>query len=99
MKPDAERAASDRRGSARAALAAAGLWIALVAGASAGDRALIDFIGYSDDARYFAFEEFGIQDGSGFAYSSVYVVDLATDSWVLGTPVKVKAEDEAAPLW
>ncbi|MBD8066294.1 DUF2259 domain-containing protein [Devosia sp. PTR5] len=99
MKPDAERAASDRRGSARAALAAAGLWIALVAGASAGDRALIDFIGYSDDARYFAFEEFGIQDGSGFAYSSVYVVDLATDSWVLGSPVKVQAEDEAEPLW
>ncbi len=33
----------------------------------AGDRALIDVIGYSDDLRYLAFEEFGVQDGSGFA--------------------------------
>ncbi|WP_170848318.1 DUF2259 domain-containing protein [Devosia sp. YR412] len=64
----------------------------------AGDRALLDVIGYSEDARYFAFEEFGIQDGSGFAYSSIYVVDLSSDSWVIGTPIKLVAEDEAETL-
>lgn len=64
----------------------------------AGDRALIDFVGYSDDFRYFAFEEFGTQDGSGFAYSNMFVVDLSTDSWVVGTPVRVQAESEDESL-
>ena len=72
--------------------------LAAIQPATAGDRALIDVIGYSEDARYFAFEEFGIQDGSGFAYSSVYIIDLDTDSWVVGTPVRVQADDEQAPL-
>ncbi|QQR38887.1 DUF2259 domain-containing protein [Devosia rhizoryzae] len=66
--------------------------------AVAGDRALIDFVGFSEDFRYFAFEEFGEQDGSGFAYSNVYVVDLSTDSWVVGTPIRVRADSEDEPL-
>lgn len=72
----------------------------LLGPALAGDRALIDFLGYSPDARYFAFEEFGVQDGSGFAYSTVYVVDLSTDSWVAGSPFKAQAgdDDAEAPL-
>jgi predicted secreted protein len=66
----------------------------------AAERALIDFIGHSEDARYFAFEEFGIQDGSGFAYSTIYVVDLSTDSWVKGSPFRAMASetDYDAPL-
>ena len=71
----------------------------LLAGpALAGDRALADFIGYSDNGRYFAFEEFGVHDGSGFAYSSIYLIDLTTDSWVVGTPVRAEAKDETATL-
>jgi predicted secreted protein len=64
----------------------------------AGDRADIAIIGYSEDARYFAFEEYGIQDGSGFAYSTVFIVDLVEDSWVVGTPVRVRADDDGATL-
>lgn len=64
--------------------------------AYAGDSALLNVIGYSKDGRYFAFEEYGIQDGSGFAYSSIYIVDLNDDSWVVGTPIRVVEEyDEA----
>ncbi|KKB78683.1 hypothetical protein VW35_09160 [Devosia soli] len=66
--------------------------------ALAGDRALIDFIGFSPDAKYFAFEEYGIQDGSGFPYSTIYVIDLANDAWVKGTPFRARAEDEYTPL-
>lgn len=73
-------------------------FLALGLPALAGDRALIDYVGFSPDFRYFAFEEFGIQDGSGFAYSSLYVVDLSTDSWVVGTPVRVQAESEETSL-
>lgn len=66
--------------------------------AMAGDRALTEIIGYSDNGRYFAFEEFGVQDGSGFAYSNTFLVDLDQDRWVVGTPVKLQAEDEDVSL-
>lgn len=93
MKPNVAKAVMARRGAS-----VLGLLALLASPALAGDRALIDLIGYSEDGRYFAFEEFGIQDGSGFAYSSIYVVDLSTDSWVVGTPVREQAEDEAVSL-
>lgn len=57
------------------------------------ESAQFDPIGYSPERQYFAFEEYGIQDGSGFAYSTIYVVNLETDAWVSGTPVRAKASD------
>jgi len=65
----------------------------------AGDRALYEIIGYSPDNRYFAFEEYGIQDGSGLAYASIYMIDLVDDRWVVGTPVLVQSNDETEPLY
>ena len=70
----------------------------LITPAFAGDRAGIDFIGYSPDNRYFAFEEFGVQDGSGFAYANLYVLDLALDQWVKGTPVRARIDDESSTI-
>jgi predicted secreted protein len=55
-------------------------------------------IGYSPDGRYFAFEQYGTQDGSGFPYSDAFVVDLETNSWVAGTPIRTLIEDETATL-
>lgn len=96
MRRNGAHVASGRRGAnSLAVLALAGACALAPPGAvQAGDRALIHYLGYSQDLRYFAFEEFGIQDGSGFAYANVYVVDLATDSWVIGTPVRVQADTE-----
>jgi predicted secreted protein len=71
---------------------------ALTLPAVAGDRALIDFIGYSPDGRYFAFEEYGVQDGSGFPYASVFVVDLRADKWVAGSPYRITLEREDAAV-
>ena len=71
--------------------------LALATPALAGDRAQFNPIGFSDDGRYFAFEEFGIQDGSGFPYSSIYVLDLPADKWV-GTPVRVRDDSEDARI-
>ncbi|RYE07283.1 MAG: DUF2259 domain-containing protein [Hyphomicrobiales bacterium] len=81
--------------SARLAASLAGLAL-LAAPASAGDRALIDFIGFSSDGQYFAFEEFGVQDGSGFPYSNIYVLDVTADKWAAGSPVRVRLDDENA---
>lgn len=71
---------------------------ALSVPAAAGDRALLDPVGFSGDGRWFAFEEFGVQDGSGFAYANIYVIDLATDAWAPGTPVRVRLEDEGTDM-
>lgn len=96
MRRIAERAGLGRRVAPSALALATGL--ALAAPAVAGDRAGLGFIGYSGDGRYFAFEEYGIQDGSGFAYANVYVLDLDTDTWVKGAPVKVVVEEDSAAI-
>ncbi len=79
-----------------AALALAGLVLAATGGARAGDWADRTILGFSPDGGTFAFEEFGVQDGSGFPYANVYVIDTETDSWVKGTPIRVRVEDETA---
>jgi predicted secreted protein len=66
--------------------------------ASAGDYADRTIIGFSPDGAYFAFEEYGVQDGSGFPYSNIYVIDTRIDSWVEGTPIRVRIDDETAEL-
>lgn len=99
MTPNAAAAGTAPRASRRAAftmLALAGLACAMPA--QAGDRALIDYIGYSADGRYFAFEEFGIQDGSGFPFSTLYIIDLPADSWVEGSPYRVLLESDDADV-
>jgi predicted secreted protein len=82
---------------ARSFLTALAALLALSSPSPAAERAEISLIGFSADNRYFAFEEFGIQDGSGFAYSSIYVVDLVADSWPAG-PFRVRADTEETTL-
>jgi predicted secreted protein len=83
---------------ASARLAASlGFLVLAAAPALAGDAAAIDPIGFSSDGRFFAYEEYGIQDGSGFPYDSIFLVDLIEDKWV-GMPVRVRLEDDTATL-
>ncbi len=86
---------------ARSATAALAVILGVVLGlaqADAGDIAQRDIIGFSASGVHFAFEEFGTQDGSGFAYSNIYIIDVSTDSWQPGTPFRVRLEDETASL-
>lgn len=66
--------------------------------AVAGDTAEIAILGFSGDGSVFAFEEYGIQDGSGFPYANRYYIDTATDRHVEGTPLRVRIDDESASL-
>ncbi len=66
--------------------------------AFAGDYAERAILGFSLDGRYFAFEQFGVQDGSGFPYSEIFVIDLVQDNWVDGTPIRVRVENEEADI-
>ena len=62
--------------------------------ASAGDTASLNVLGYSPDGKVFAFEEYGVADGSGFPYSSIYFIDTAEDKFLPGTPIRARVEDE-----
>ena len=64
----------------------------------AADSAERRIIGFSPDGKWFAFEQFGVQDGSGFVYHDVFVIDLDNDKWATGTPVEVFIKDENATL-
>ena len=46
----------------------------------------------------FAFEEYGVQDGSGFPYASRYYIDTARDEFLDGTPVRVRLDEESASV-
>lgn len=68
------------------------------ASAHAGDAAELEILGFSQDGGIFAFEEYGVQDGSGFPYSNRYYIDTRTDQFLPGTPVRIRLDDEAATL-
>lgn len=63
--------------------------------ALAGDYATLSFIGFSKDGRYLAFEEHGVQDGSGFPYSNIYFIDVEKNSFA-APAVKVRIDRETA---
>lgn len=56
-------------------------------GALAGDGSAINVLGFSADGRYFAFEQYGEQDGSGSIYSTITAIEIAGDRLAKGMPV------------
>ncbi|MBZ9676825.1 DUF2259 domain-containing protein [Mesorhizobium sp. ES1-1] len=64
--------------------------------ARAGDAAQLGILGFSRDGGIFAFEEYGVQDGSGFPYANRYYIDTSNDSFLKGTPIRVRLDDENA---
>ena len=71
---------------------------ALFSTAKAGDIAARNIIGFSPDGAYFAFEEYGVQDGSGFPYANIYFSNTRENSWVKGSPIRVLIQDEQTDL-
>jgi predicted secreted protein len=70
----------------------------LTTAAQAADGAKFRALGFSGDSRYFAFEQYGVQDGSGFAYDDIFILDITNDDWVKGTPVNTLLEDETGSV-
>ncbi len=71
--------------------------LALSAGffeAHAADIAQRKIFGFSPQGKYFAFEQFGIQDGSGFPYSDIFIINVKKNSWVKGTPIRTLLHNE-----
>lgn len=59
--------------------------------AFAWDATLLADARFSPDGRYFSFIEYvELTDADEEAHASFYLVDTATDSWVEGTPMRIK---------
>jgi len=67
------------------------LMLCLSAETLAGDYANLRFIGFSDDGKYLAFEEWGEGDPGGW-YSNTYFVDVDKNAFA-GAPVRLFDED------
>ncbi|MCC0029138.1 MAG: DUF2259 domain-containing protein [Brucellaceae bacterium] len=72
--------------------------VALGGSASAGDFAELNILGFSADGAVFAFEQYGVQDGSGFPLRGALYIDTGDDSFVAGTPIRVRIDDENASV-
>ncbi|MEO0496896.1 MAG: DUF2259 domain-containing protein [Pseudomonadota bacterium] len=65
----------------------------------AADTAQLTVRGFSPDGSTFTFEERGVQDGSGFAYANIFVVDVERDAYVPGSPVRVRLDEDGSSPW
>lgn len=79
-------------------LAFVGLLLAAPPAAQAGDYADRSILGFSEDGGYFAFAQFGIEDGSGFPYALVHLIDTERGEPVGAAPINVRLEDDLATL-
>ena len=64
----------------------------------AGDTAQRNIIGFSPNGVWFAFEEFGIADGSGAPYANIFVINIDNNIWAKGTPIRVNFGEKVAPV-
>lgn len=80
---------------AKSVILAGFVLLVLSLSASAGDFANLNFIGFSKDGRYLAFEEYGTQDGSGFPYSNIYFVEVQKNSFA-AKAITVRIDSETA---
>lgn len=54
----------------------------------AGDYAILNFIGFSGNGDYLAFEEYGSEDGSEVLYSHIYFVDVTKNTYAAAPVIK-----------
>ena len=66
--------------------------------ASAGDFAAFTPLGFSENDKVFAFEEYGTEDGSGVAYSNIFFIDTEKDAYIDGTPFRLRTEADNASV-
>lgn len=72
--------------------------LASAVAAMAGEFSEFRPLGFSADGKVFAFEEFGVQDGSGFPFANRFFIDTTDDSFLPGSAVRIVIQDETATL-
>lgn len=67
------------------------LWVAVVL---AGDVAEFRPIGFSESGQYYACAQIGVQDGSGFPYADLWVIDVLKNEQVATVGVQLTEEKD-----
>ncbi len=67
------------------------LWFIMATPLLAEDIAHRRIIGFSPDGTYFAFEQSGIENGSGRAYAHIFLIETGRNKWVKGSPFRATA--------
>lgn len=62
----------------------------------AGDAAQLNFIGFSADGKYLAFEQYGVTDGSAAPYSELHLINVA-DNHYLSKPLQADNIEKFSP--
>jgi predicted secreted protein len=76
---------------ARALVFFSTIWFILATPLLAEDIAHRRIIGFSPGGDYFAFEQSGIENGSGEAYAHIFIIDTHENKWVKGSPFRASA--------
>jgi predicted secreted protein len=74
-------------------LVAAVLIASMALPAVAADRAMLEVIGYSEDQKLFAYEEYGVIDASGAPYSHLHVIAVPDGAEAAGSPFIAEGEE------
>lgn len=69
--------------------------VLLPAESFAGDYANLNFIGFSKDGKFLAFEQYGVQDGSGFPYADIFFINTEKNIFA-AAPVSVRIDRDDA---
>lgn len=64
--------------------------------ARAGDIALLESLGFSEAGDVFAFQQSGVEDGSGFPYAEIFFLDLKSDRFLEPSPIRVRLNEDGA---
>ena len=62
----------------------------VVSPTQAAETSSLNILGFNKSGSHFAFEEYGISDGIGTPYVSVYAINVDSDQWVKGSPLRIK---------
>lgn len=60
-----------------------GILLFTATSAFAADQSTLQFLGFSKDGKYAAYEQYGIHDGSGFPFSEIVVLNVPQNKTVL----------------
>jgi len=75
--------------------------LAICVGAvQAAERARQQTLGFSPDGQHYAFIQWGVGDGLGDPYADIFVLDVPSNSWMPGSPIRLRVpEAEVEALW
>ncbi|GEM45074.1 DUF2259 domain-containing protein [Deinococcus cellulosilyticus] len=73
-----------------------GIFLLTAGSAFAADQSTLQFLGFSKDGKYAAYEQYGIHDGSGFPFSEIVVLNVPQNKAIL--TVKKSLQEDGAEV-